>query len=416
MPRARDRIFRPCRWLPFILLPMAMSSVGCLGPQAIRHTRLKYNEVYRETNDEQLLLNIVRLRYADTPVFMDLPNITGQFEGVAHGGYNSPIDMGTDPGLPGFGVGQLSWRDTPTLSYHPRQGHEVAQTLVEPLNAEVLRAISPGTDTLLFLMMAVDDVNDIPNAPLATSLAPRSPDDNRYYRELADLFVRIQERGAMELSIASFESDSSDSLPVERVDGQAMVEAARDGYAFKIEGGSASLRKEEKSIVLKIRPADRDAPDVRQLVDLLGLQPGLPYYRIVSEQRAEEEEDRGLPSALGEDRIIVNMRSILDIMTFLSKGVCVPEEHLAEGVAPVTRGIDHRIHDWRRTTAGFFAVESQKHRPSQADVAVPYRGYWFYIDKRDVATRTTLSLLELLLELQEVETDTRGPLLTLPLN
>ena len=41
---------------------------------------LRYNEVIRDTNDEQLLINIVRLRYADSPVFIDLPNITSQFE------------------------------------------------------------------------------------------------------------------------------------------------------------------------------------------------------------------------------------------------------------------------------------------------------------------------------------------------
>jgi hypothetical protein len=60
-------------------------------------------------------------------------------------------------------------------------------------------------------------------------------------------------------------------------------------------------------------------------------------------------------------------------------------------------------------------VRSSKHRPKGADTAVPYRGFWYYIDERDVASRTTLSILELLLELQEVESESRGPLLTLPL-
>ena len=60
---------------------------GCLGPKAVRYTRLRYNEVVRDTNDEQLLINIVRLRYADSPVFIDLPNITSQFEVAGHGNY-----------------------------------------------------------------------------------------------------------------------------------------------------------------------------------------------------------------------------------------------------------------------------------------------------------------------------------------
>src|SRR6516225_8443060 len=60
---------------------------GCIGPKAVRYTRLRYNEVVRDTNDEQLLMNIVRLRYADSPVFIDLPSITSQFEVSGRGNY-----------------------------------------------------------------------------------------------------------------------------------------------------------------------------------------------------------------------------------------------------------------------------------------------------------------------------------------
>src|SRR5579864_6724327 len=67
----------------FLLLGVA----GCLGPTFVGQTRTRYNEVYRATNDEQILLNIVRLRYADSPVYVDLPNITSQFEFNASGTY-----------------------------------------------------------------------------------------------------------------------------------------------------------------------------------------------------------------------------------------------------------------------------------------------------------------------------------------
>ncbi len=76
---------------------------GCLGPKAVRYTRLRYNEVVRDTNDEQLLINIVRLRYADSPVFIDLPNITSQFEvaggGNYLGGYGNQTNCAGEPRL-----------------------------------------------------------------------------------------------------------------------------------------------------------------------------------------------------------------------------------------------------------------------------------------------------------------------------
>ena len=88
-------------------------------------------------------------------------------------------------------------------------------------------------------------------------------------------------------------------------------------------------------------------------------------------------------------------------MTFLSKGVCVPEEHVADGVAPMTPGPDGRPFDWTRVTAGNFFVASQKHRPRDAEVAVQYRGYWFYIPREDVNSRSVLAVLEILFALQE---------------
>ena len=111
-----------------ILLAGVVSLSGCLGPKAVRYTRLRYNEVVRDTNDEQLLINIVRLRYADSPVFIDLPNITSQFEMVGRGNYLGGYGN-QSLGHASLGFGELSLRDTPTLSYHPREGREIAKAL-----------------------------------------------------------------------------------------------------------------------------------------------------------------------------------------------------------------------------------------------------------------------------------------------
>ena len=115
-----------------ILIAGLAAASGCLGPKAVRYTRLRYNEVVRDTNDEQLLINIVRLRYADSPVFIDLPNITSQFEVAGRGNYLG--GYGNQTNAPAsLGFGNMSLRDTPTLSYHPREGREIAKALLTPL-------------------------------------------------------------------------------------------------------------------------------------------------------------------------------------------------------------------------------------------------------------------------------------------
>jgi hypothetical protein len=121
---------------------------GCLGPAAIRGTRLHYNQAYERTADQELLLNIVRMRYADSPVFIDLPAITSQFEASSNGvgGASS-----TTREL-GYLSGNFLMRDAPTLSYAPRSGREYAKTLFTPLKAEALINTSPGGNTRNFFL------------------------------------------------------------------------------------------------------------------------------------------------------------------------------------------------------------------------------------------------------------------------
>jgi len=66
---------------PPIVLTLAVSLSGCvgLGPGAIQGSRADYNVALRRTDDEQLLLNLVRLRYRDRPLFLEASSLTTQF-------------------------------------------------------------------------------------------------------------------------------------------------------------------------------------------------------------------------------------------------------------------------------------------------------------------------------------------------
>src|SRR5262245_16147307 len=56
-------------------------AAGCApGPVRLQEIRLHYNEVVKATTEQQLLLNIVRLRYTDTPSSLSVANIAAQFE------------------------------------------------------------------------------------------------------------------------------------------------------------------------------------------------------------------------------------------------------------------------------------------------------------------------------------------------
>src|SRR5262249_40577841 len=156
------------------------------------------------TNDEQLLMNIVRLRYADSPVFIDLPNITSQFEVAGHGNYLGGYGNQT-PGRASLGFGELSLRDTPTLSYHPREGREIAKALLTPLSADMLIVVNAGANLEQLLLFAMNDINDVPNAPSATVLIPQGTEDNSRFVRGVQLIAALRARDATELAFGTDE-------------------------------------------------------------------------------------------------------------------------------------------------------------------------------------------------------------------
>ncbi len=343
-----------------VLLALLSGASGCVGPNAVRYTRLRYNEVIRDTNDQQLLLNIVRLRYADSPVFIDLPNITSQFEVAGRGNYLGGYGNQT-PGRASLGYGELSLRDTPTLSYHPREGREIAKSLLTPLAADLLIVVNAGANLEQLLLFSINDINDVPNAPGATTLIPRVPDDNALYLRGIRLLASLRERDATELAFGTDEEseESSDPIPKGSVQGRDLLNAARDGYVYRTQReGQMTLLKREKGLYLRVRPPYVHSPEMEEVAQIFRLTPGLNKYRVKSE--LSEEANQKLPSPLGNDTIYLNLRSVLQIMTFLSKGVCVPEEHVRSGIAPVTPDPDGQPYDWTRVTAGNFFVGTRR--------------------------------------------------------
>jgi hypothetical protein len=402
-------------WRAIILLASWAGVSGCLCPKAVRYTRLRYNEVVRDTNDEQLLINLVRLRYADSPVFIDLPNITSQFEVAGRGNYLGGYGNQT-PGRASLGYGELSLRDTPTLSYHPREGREIAKSLLTPLSTDLLIVVNAGANLEQLLLLSINDINDVPNAPGATTLLPIVPEDNALYLRGIQLIAALRARDATELGFGTTEETdgSSEPIPKGQVQGRDLQNAARDGYVYRPQGeGQVTLLKREKGLYLRIRDPYVHSPEMEEVARIFRLTPGLSRYRIKPE--LSEEAIQRLPSPLGNDTIYLNLRSVLQIMTFLSKGVCVPDDHVRSGIAPSTPGPDGRPYDWTRVTGETFVVHAQKHRPRAAEVAVPYRGYWFYIAPDDVKSRSVLAILEIVFALQESDGKSVGPLLTLPL-
>ena len=106
-----------------------------------------------------------------------------------------------------------------------------------------------------------------------------------------------------------------------------------------------------------------------------------------------------------ENEIAVLTSSILEIMVDLAWRVDVPEEHVAEGRTGETF-TETRFDPLIR-------VHHSTDEPDDCYVAVKNRGYWFYIDDRDVKSKRTFAILQILLSLTESGSGARGPVVSI---
>src|SRR6266581_3112243 len=75
----------------WVILLALLGASGCasFGPTSVDRDRFDYIQAIATSWKQQTLLNIVKMRYADTPVFLDVAQVIGSYQlqaGVSVGG------------------------------------------------------------------------------------------------------------------------------------------------------------------------------------------------------------------------------------------------------------------------------------------------------------------------------------------
>ena len=261
----------------------------------------------------------------------------------------------------------------------------------------------------------VADVNGLENAPGAEQFIPVKPSRTRR-RSTRWPGSRASSAASDVIVLASVELPKPVSSPIaaNRVDGSDLVQAASNKLEYRAaeQRDELVLTRTEPGYRLTLSPAARGRPDVDAFRQLLRLAPGRLEYGV---RRVDVPGGVGLlplPDSL--ESVEVRTRTLLEMLTFLSKGVRVPEDHLCRGLAAQTVGPDGIVFDWTVVTQDLFQVCVQKKCPKDAAVAIQYQGYWYYIPASDKRSKSTLALIQALFNLQLSEPKKGGPVLTLP--
>src|SRR6476661_7896438 len=117
-----------CRTSAFLLL---LTGCAHLGPKTIAVDRFDYSASIADSWKQQTLLNIVKLRYMDLPVFVDVASIVAGYSlqtGVSINGTAS-----SEKAIQGnfvTGGAQAVYTDRPTITYVPMTGEKFLRGLI----------------------------------------------------------------------------------------------------------------------------------------------------------------------------------------------------------------------------------------------------------------------------------------------
>jgi hypothetical protein len=358
--------------IPFfasVVVALGVLLSGCASEvvtHALRTDRFEFNEAIVQSWNEQLLLNLVRLRYRDNPLFLEMGSIIAGYTLKGTAGASGGIVFApqvTDDLRLSLG-GEYSF--TPTMSYTPLQGEDFATRLLSPITPlTVLYLSQSGWSLARLFTVCVQEANTVPNAVTASGPTPDIAPEFDSFRELAEALRELQIKGLLLVALDT--------------DGKTVLLHIMKGKGQTEDAAVAVVRR------------------------ILALDPDTSVYRVKPGLVRE-----------GATEIAVMGRSLLAVMFFLSQGIEVPSLHESQGKVTVTRRSNGERFDWSELTGRVFRVRSSEAAPEDAFVRVFYRGHWFFIADTDLNSKTTFNLLTYLFNLKAAGKTSQEPLMTYP--
>ena len=340
---------------------------GCthIGPTTVPRDRFDYNTAIADSWKEQTLLNIVKLRYADMPLFVEVASVVSGY--TLEGAVNLGGTVSSEAAIQGdfLALGTAGkYTDRPTITYTPITGAKFNENFMTPIPPQaVLFLMQSGWPTDMIFPIVVEAINGL-RSRQAGGTDQRLGDPEYYY--LVSLFRSIQQSGAVGMRIIK-ETDQKDTTVL---------------FFYR-----RNISAEVKEARLEI-------------AQLLGLDPNQQEFKVTYGLIAQSDSE-----------IAMLTRSILQIMVNLATQIDVPFEHVSEGFTipslPTPAGE-------AATLKQLIQVRSGPDKPDNAFTAVEYENHWFWIEKSDFQSKRTFAFLMILFSLTETGGKEGLPLVTIP--
>jgi hypothetical protein len=343
---------------------LALTGCSSIGPGTVERDRHSYSDSISESWKRQTLLNIVKLRYLDPPIFVDVGQIVSGYSletGVTAGG-SLPETAALGGNTFSFG-GSARFTDRPTITYTPLTGNKFLRALMTPLPPEsVFFTVQSGWPADSVLLATVASINGLRNQE--TTIEGVTPADPKFLR-VVKLLRNLQRSGAV---------------------------------SMRVQQGA----QQQQSSILTFR--SKDVPpatlaECRELRELLRLDPDATEFSLVYGGTAANHQE-----------LAVLTRSLMHILTTMAAFVEVPAADVAQGRA--TPGMESAAPS--EPGRSLVRIHSSTSRPDNAFVSVRYRDHWFWIDDRDLNSKRAFAFMLMLFTLSDTGDKEALPLITIP--
>jgi len=338
---------------------------GCtgIGPTTVSRDRFDYTAAISDSWKHQMLFNIVKIRYGDAPVFLDVSSVISQYQigGAVNLGATINYPPSSTSGTLG---GAGTYVERPTITYSPIMGDKFARSLMSPIPPPaILSLMQAGYPVDLVFRLLVQEINGVRNR-FGGEARARSADPEFY--SLIEKMRQIQSSGAIGMRFKRTGKEESASM---------VIRGERDPA---IEALSAEVRK------------------------LLRLDPQAKEFNVLYGSIPKDDKE-----------IAILTRSLLQVIVDISAGIEVPAAHVEQKRVGPTY-VEEAVKDGR--ILPLVRIHSSSKKPDDAFVSVPYRDSHFWIDDRDLMSKKIFSFLMFVFTLVETGEKGTAPIVTVPTN
>jgi hypothetical protein len=396
---------------------MFAAVAGCsMQAEIIQSRHWDLNETIRQTKDQQLLLNMVRMRYEETPYFLQISSITTSFSAGANAGLQASLPSGGDaPDIYTPSAG-FSYSETPTVTWSIPDSSEMLARFYAPIGTNQLTVLAQsGFDLIDVFAIGVRKINALRNRSFSMKDGLLVPPDYDAFREALRLVKELTREGIADTVYSLNAKYAGVTLPISQMEPRGVAEGLAIGQLYlSREPGTATPLRAIKPLHLRFTKQSDDDPRAKRLRDLLKLRHDLYTFPIMDITDVSPEGLRSLDGKLAQvfdpdervAHIMLTNRSVIEILQFAAAYIIAPETDIEKGLV---RNRDLGPHD-------LLTVLSSPTEPGDAWLKVQYRGKWFYVPSTDLNSRSSFALFSALFSSVVGDVPGAEPVLTLPVN